>query len=294
MKLNYISVMFIILATLLGAGISFSAAAEPLRIEHAPVTLAVKGQDVLFRTQVKPGAKPVKAVTLFYAVSRDAAPYKVAMQNSGVGWYTGTISAHMTAGLSQILYYIEARDTSDATTETPWHTIAVKNPGTTPIVQPTPEEQGRSWTKPALIAGGVVLAGGAVWALSSGGGGGGDGGSTPPDGTTTNAAGTYSGTVTLCVQPPGGSSTCSSRTMTIAVDANHTVSSDTLSDGQHLEGKLAGVNFLLVTSVTTTNGTGDIQYLGAIVNNRISGSIQGTLTTPTGTGTYSGNFSASK
>lgn len=292
MKLNYSCLMFLVLASLFGAGTSFSATAEPLRIEHAPVTLAVKGQDVLFRTQVNPGAKPVKVVTLFYAVSRDAAPYKVVMQNSGVGWYTGTISAHMTAGLSQILYYIEARDTSDATTETPWYTIVVKNTGVPSTAQQAPGDQGRSWTKPALIAGGVILAGGAALALSSGGGGGGGGSS--PDGTATNAAGTYSGTVTLCVQPPGSSSSCSSRAISILIDANNTVSTDTLSDGQHLEGKLSGANFLLVASVTETNGTGDIQYLGTLVNNRISGSIQGTLTTPTGTGTYSGNFSAAK
>lgn len=292
MKLNCTCLMFLFLASLFVAGRSFSATPEPLRIEHSPVTLAVKGQEVLFRTQIKPGAKPVKAVTLFYAVSRDAAPYKVVMQNSGIGWYTGTISAQVTAGLSQILYYIEARDTSDATTETPWHTIVVNNPGTALPGQPAPALQQRSWTKPALIAGGVILAGGAALALSSGGGGG-DGSSTP-DVTTNNTAGTYGGTVTLCVQPPGSSSSCSSRAMSFAIDANNTVSSDTLAEGQRLEGKLSGANFLLVSSVSTTNGTGEIQYLGTVVNNRISGSIQGTLTTPTGTGTYSGNFSASK
>lgn len=82
--------------------------------------------------------------------------------------------------------------------------------------------------------------------------------------------------------------------MTIQIDENNTVSSDTLYEGNHMEGKLSGVNFLLVTSVAETNGTGDIQYLGTVINKRIAGSIQGTLTTGTGTGTYSGNFSAVK
>ncbi|MEI8140375.1 MAG: hypothetical protein WCI03_10965, partial [bacterium] len=125
-------------------------------------------------------------------------------------------------------------------------------------------------------------------------GGGGGGGSSTTDGTITNAAGTYNGTVTICVQPPGSGSTCSSHAMTILIDGNSLVSSDTLYEGKHLEGRLSGANFLLVSSVTTTNGTGDIQFLGTVVNNRIAGSIQGTLTTYTGTGTYSGNFNAIK
>jgi len=298
MKLKYYRLFYVALATWFASLPAFSAPAENLQIVHSPVMLAVQGQEVLFRAQVKPGAYPVKTVTLFYAVSRDAAPYKVAMQDSGAGWFTGSISADMTTGLAQLLYYIEARDNADSTAETSWYTIAVKNSGggtTTPKAvasSPTgkaPDEKGSSWTKPALIAGGVVLAGGAALALAGGGGGSGS-----SSGTTNDAAGTYSGTVTLCVQPPASSSTCSSHAMTLFIDGNGMVSSDALYEGKHLQGKLSGNNFLLVTSSTTTNGTGEIQFLGTVVNNSIAGSIQGTLTTSTGTGTYSGNFSAVK
>lgn len=292
-----IRVLFLICAlSAMACPLHIMAAGAPI-IQHSPVTVAMQGQELLFRTRVTPGKHPIKAVTLFYAVSRDAAPYKIAMQDSGTGWYTGSIPSDLTTGLNQILYYIEARDTSDTTSETPWQTVMVRNQDSSSAAAKTsmqaPEEKHASWTKPALIAGGVVLAGGAVLALASGGGGGGGGGGSS-DGSVTNAAGTYSGTVTQCVQPPDSGSYCSSRALTIFIDNSGTVSSDTLCEGKHLEGKLSGANFLLVASVTETNGTGDIQYLGTVINNRIAGSIQGTLTTSSGTGTYSGNFSAVK
>lgn len=292
-------------------------AAAALRIDHAPVTVALRGQSVMFRARAVSDAHPLKNVTLFYAVSHDAAPYKVSMYDSGGGWYTGSIPADLLSGLNQILYYIEVRDTSDATEETPWYTVAIRAPGTpppstatpppatvstpratapatkTPTAATAPEEGETSWTKPALIAGGALLVGGAAIAIANGGGGGGGGGGSSGT-TTTNAAGTFSGTVTLCFQPPGGVSSCSSRAMTLVIDPNGVVSSDTLQEGKHLESALSGDNFLLIGSVSETNQTGEIQYLGTVVNNRIAGSIQGTATTPTGVGTYSGNFSAAK
>lgn len=287
---------------LLGLAVScgfmaLSNAATPValpRIEHAPVAVSVRGQDILFRARATPGTNPIRSVTLFYAVSRDAAPFKVAMQESGAGWYTGSVSGELTSGLSQLLYYLEARDAADAVAETPWHTITVKNPAASGNagIRPSPPpsgETGSSWKKPALIAGGVLLAGGAALALTSGGGGGGGG----SDNTYTNP-GTYNGTVTLCIQPPGSSSSCTTRSMTLVIDQNGMVSSDTLHEGQHLESQLSGANFLMVASITETNGSGQVQYLGTLVNNRIYGSIQGTLTSSTGTGTYSGNFSAAK
>ena len=283
--------------------IALPSAAVPtaaLKIDHSPVTIAVRGQDVLFRVRVVPGAQPVKAVTLFYSVSRDAAPYKLAMQASGAGWFTGSISADMTAGLNQILYYIEARDTSDVTAETPWHTIAVKNPGSgvappanpapATVNQKPPAQEESSWTKPALIAGGVILAGGTALALASGGGGGGGSSGSP----TNAAAGTYGGTVTTCEQPPGSGSVCSSHAMTVLIDNTGMVSSDALYEGKHLEGKLSGSNFLLSTPVSGTNGTGEIQFLGTVVDNRIAGSVQGSFTSASGVGTYSGNFNGIK
>ena len=293
MKFKHFSLICIAWASFTAIPAFSAAPSGTLRIEHSPVTLAVQGQDVLFRAQVFPGTLPIKNVTLFYSVSRDAAPYKVTMHDTGSGWFTGSITADMAAGLKQIPYYIEARDKGDSTAETPWSTIVVKN-ADSPATGAAPKaDKGSSWTKPALIAGGVVLAGGAALALASGGGGGG-GSSSSSDSSTTNTAGTFGGSVTLCVQPPASSSTCSAHPMTIRIDENNLVSSDTLYEGKHLEGRLSGANFLLLTTVTTTNGTGEIQYLGTVINNRIAGSIQGTLTTDTGTGTYSGNFNAVK
>ena len=138
MKLNTHFLLSLLLAVWFASVPAFSAPVGTLRIEHAPITLAVKGQEVLFRAQVKSGEQPVKTVTLYYAVSRDAAPYKVAMQHSGAGWFTGTLSADITTGLNQILYYIEARNAADATVETPWYTIAVKNTGSPAATSPAP------------------------------------------------------------------------------------------------------------------------------------------------------------
>jgi hypothetical protein len=230
------------------------------------------------------------------------------MDSTGAGSFTGTIPGNLTAGLNTLLYYIEARDAADATAETPWYTIELKSslaapvaPAPAPVVTvPAPSAGGTndqkdgksSWTKPALIVGGLLLVGGAVAALSQGGGGGdGDGSS---GGSTSNSTQTYTGNATLCFQPPDASSSCSTHPITIAVDQAGNVSTDTLHEGTHLEGKLSGANFLLVASVQETNRTGEVQYLGTLVNDRIAGSIQGSATTPAGTGTYSGNFSAVK
>ena len=274
------------------------------KIDHTPVTLGIRGQSVVFRARVSGPTQAVKSVTLFYAVSRDAAPYRVAMNDSGAGVFTGSIPADMTAGLNQILYYIEARNEAGSTAETPWYTIDVKIPtGAQPepaavVAAPpaplSPERTQSSWKKPALIAGGVLLVGGAALALSSGGGGGGGDSSSSSGGATTNAAGSYSGSATTCFQPPGSNATCSTRAIAIAIDGSGNVTSDSLRDGVHLAGKLSGANFLLVTPVQEAGLNGDIQFLGTVVDNRIAGSIQGTVTGSGGTGTYSGNFSAAK
>lgn len=290
------------------------AAADPRpRIEHAPVSVAVRGQSIVLRAQVTGERQAIEKVTLFYAVSRDAAPFKAPMQNIGGASFTGTIPADLTAGLDTMLYYIEARDAADATAETPWYTIQLRSPSAAPVA-PTPavtapapaavppatpaatvsgtnDQAGgkSSWSKSALAAGGVLLVGGAIVALSQGGGGGGGGG-----GSSTNAGSTFSGTATVCFQPPDAASTCTPHPIAITIDQDGNVASDTLQEGTHLEGKLSGSNFLLVGSVQETNRTGEIQYLGTVVNDRIAGSIQGSATTPSGTGTYSGNFSAAK
>jgi hypothetical protein len=305
MLLSNLRYLLMALVSSLVTGIVFAGPGETLVIEHAPVGVGIRGQSIVLRAHVTNETRTIKQVVLFYAVSRDAAPYKTAMRESGTGWFTGTIPADLTAGPKQILYYIEARDASEATAETAWYTIDLKSPQSAatapalvaplvPAAAAEPPKDGKSsWKKPALIAGGVLLVGGAALALSGGGGGGGDDNDTPA-GTTTNMAGTYSGTATTCFQPPGGSSSCSTRAVAITIDSAGNVTSDSLREGAHLEGRLSGANFLLVAPVAEDGLTGEIQYLGTVVNNRVAGSIQGTATTAGGTGTYSGNFSTTK
>ncbi len=269
-------------------------------IDHAPVKVAVRGQNILFRAKVTPASKPIEAVTLHYAVSRDAAPYKVPMTPAGSGIYTGTVSADLTAGLPQLLYYIEARDTIGTTAETPWHSVEIKTGAPVPSTATPPKTNQQdssvtesSWKKPALIAGGALAAGGAALAImGGGGGGGGDEGGTGT--TTTNTAGTYSGTASVFFQPPSGSPSGSTYPITITISPGGTVSSDTLASGSRIEGQLSGVNFLLVAPVNEAGRTGEIQFAGVVINNRITGTVQGSATTPDGNGTYSGGFSAAK
>jgi hypothetical protein len=265
-------------------------------IDHSPVKLAVRGQNILFRAKVTDDANAVQSVTLFYSVSRDAAPYKVAMNPAGAGVYMGTVSADLTAGLQQLLYYIEAKDTLGAVDETPWYPVEIK--AGTPVASPGPATRtttapGKesSWKKPALIAGGALAVGGAALAIMGGGGGdsGGGGG-----GTATNAAGTYAGTASVYFQPPGGSLVSSTYPITIAISSKGVVTSDNLYEGAHLEGQLSGSSFQLVAPVNQADRNGEIRFIGMVNNNRIAGSVEGSATTPDGNGTYSGSFSAAK
>lgn len=281
---------------LIGFGLVVEAEHTPPVIDHSPIGVAVKGQNVIVRAAIRDDAGPIKESTLFVAVSRDAAPFRINMTHGGSNLYTGTISSDLIGSLNRIQYYIDAVDSEGLTTETPWYTIDVKSPEpgkTVPLDGgPPPVEQQKrpAWVKPALIAGGVLVAGGAVVALSGGGGGGGGSGST----TNSSVAGTYTGSATTCFQPPSANSTCSSGSITITVDAGGNVTSDTLYPGQSLQGRLSGMNFVLGATVQTADRTGQIDYIGTIVDNKIVGSIQGAARTTGGDGTYSGTFTAVK
>ena len=82
--------------------------------------------------------------------------------------------------------------------------------------------------------------------------------------------------------------------MTITIDSSGGVSTDTLYPGQRLTGRLSGGNFLLTATDQTAGRTGEIQFVGTLIDTRIVGSIQGSATTAAGTGTYSGTFNAVK
>lgn len=267
---------------------------KPPVIDHSPVKVALRGQNIIVRATITNDSGSIKEATLFVAVSRDAAPFRVAMHDTGAGVYTGTISADLLGNLDRFQYYIDAVDAQAQTTETPWYTVEVKSAEAgknAPADGGAPESESKqsSWVKPALIVGGVLAVGGAALALSHGGGS-----SSPaaPVNTATNSAGTYAGSQTTCFQPSGGSSTCASGAITITIDTASTVTSDTLYTGQHLTGQLSGNNFVLVAAVQTGGQTGQVQFLGTVVDTRIVGSITGSAKTGTGDGTYSGSFSA--
>ena len=291
--------VFIVLGVTLcfGPMVSFSSEATPPVISHSPVKVALRGQNIIVRATITNGNGAIKDATLFVAVSRDAAPFRVAMNAAGADVYTGTISADLLGNLDHFQYYIAAVNAQTLTTETPWYSVDVKASEAGKIADsaggaPESEPKTSGWVKPALIVGGVLAAGGAAIAVTHGGGG--SSSSSTTVNTATNSAGTYTGSQTTCFLPSGGASTCSSGAIAITIDTASTVASDTLYVGDHLTGRLSGNNFVLVADVQSGGQTGQVQYLGTMVDTRIVGSITGTAKTGTGDGTYSGSFSAVK
>jgi hypothetical protein len=269
----------------------------PPVIKHQPITVAAKGQGIAVRATVTDDTA-VKAVTLYYSTSKDVAPFKLQMQPAGAGVYVATIPANLLGKASLVTYYIEAADDQGATAETRWYDVSIQAPQAVPAAakggaEPArkEKEEGSFWTKPATIVGGVLLLGGATAAIiaSSSKSDHGSSSSTDPN------AGTYVGSVTTSLEFAGQTPAYSSHGMTIAIGSDGAVSSDTLYEGQHLQGTLQGSDFTLTAVVSETNLSYDIQYVGSIMNSRITGSVGGTARTGAGTnGVYYGSFYAVK
>ena len=276
-------------------------------IKHTPITLAVPGQPITIRAVVTDPSGPVKSVTLFTTTSRDAAPFKIPMQDVGAGTYLGTIPANLVGGGSKLSYYIEAVGGQDATAETPWYGIGFRAPPVAPVPVAAATNQRPAgataseksfWQEHKVLIGGLsaaALVGGGLLAANAGhGGGGGSSGGGGTGGSVTNA-GTYVGSVTLCLALSGSAPACSSHSATFTVVSTGIISSDDLYPKQHLEGQLSGEDFELVANVADTNLTGQIHYIGVLFGSRLAGTVQGTATTTAGTpGTYSGTFGATK
>lgn len=259
---------------------------RPPVIKHEPVKAAARGQSVSIRAVVHDPDDAVVSVTLYYAVSKDAAPFKAPMQSLGAGAYVGVIPAGVIADAERFSYYIEAIDQAGLVSETPWYVVKVQSASADRQTAVSGDNGKSSWKKAALVAG-VVGAGvaGAV-AISQSGGGGSGSGNNPE-------AGTYSGTATTYVEIPGQPLDYDTNPITIIIDSNGIVSSDNLLEGEHLEGLLIGNDFLLTAQTKGTNYTGEIRYNGTVAGGRITGAIQGTLTTDNGAaGSYSGTFHA--
>jgi hypothetical protein len=273
------------------------------QISHVPVTTAIRGQGITLKAKVTDDHSHIEAVTLYYTLSKDAAPFDVVMKSVGLDLYLGTIEAGVLAGIHSLTYYIEAQDELGATTETPWQMIEVRDPkkgadAATPATKIAPsntEEEGATWP---YVVGGVVLIGGGAALLAGGGGGGGggdDSGSTNPPSSA--AAGTYGGSITTCATPGEGGPTCESHGMSIIIDSAGKVFSDSVREGESLNSTLSGSDFTLTASVNEPDSqlTGQIIYNGTVLgDSRIVGSIGGSAASPTGSVTYSGSFSASK
>ncbi len=275
---------------------------QPPIIRHEPVTLAQAGQPLTVRAFVSDDSGQIRSVTLFYSTSSDAAPSRVAMENSGAGSFFGTLPPAMLVGGKPIAYYIEALDLNSTAAETPWYTIAVRSASDTSTLALTSNTatnpaaiapvQRSLWRQPAVIAGGAaLLVGGTVAAIALGGGGSGSGGG----GTTTNNyAGLYTGSATTCFALPGAPPGCTTWPITITIDISGTARSDNLHPGASMQAAMSMDSFVMSAPVINTNFNGNIRYVGTVYSNgRISGYIEGAATTAAGTnGAYSGAFNA--
>lgn len=300
-----------------------SVRAEGLTIAHDAIPFAVRGQPLTLKAKVGGDGEP-EAVTLYYALFRDAAPFRVPMKSTGLGYYVGTIEASVVTGVDAFSYYIEAQDKNGAITETPWYEVPIRKAESKPepaaasaaaLPMPRPagpaapapviaapvERKARaengdgSWKTPALIAGGAAVVLGGAYAISEGGGssGGGEedgdnggGGEEPVD-----PQGTYAGNVTTCLTSTGGVTSCDSGAMSIVIDVNKVVFSETIKPGQQLTDNLDNNAFTLVSVVDDAGVTRTINFEGNLVGTKIIGSVSGSASDG---GTYSGSFSANK
>jgi len=262
---------------------SAGLAATP-RIEHTPVTVGVQGQALMVRARVTAQGPAVRAVSLHYSTSRDAAPFSVPMQSTTANTFIGTIPGGILGSVGSLTYYISAEDASGTTAETPWYTVRVDG------AAGESEDSGRPrWVKPVLIGGGVAAAAGAAAIIidsqrsekSVGGG-------------TSDAAGTYRGTSTQCEALADAVPVCQTRLISIVVQEDGVIRSNDLRPGVAMESRLSGSSFVLTARVDDPSGSGEIRYVGSVSGGRAFGTIEGTSGTGTNTVTYSGVFSADK
>jgi hypothetical protein len=281
-----------------------AGAARALTISHDPVPFAVRGQPLTLRAKVE-GASPPQSVTLYYQLFKDAAPFRVAMKSSGLGYYVGAIEANLLSGVDSVSYYIEAQDADGLLAETEWYVVKLRDPrpserapaaalppapspaGPAPAVSAPEGESASSWRTPALIAGGaaVVLGGAYLISESGGGGGGGSGGD-----SATNAPGTYVGTVVFCSTPPSAPTVCDTDPFSLLIDSRNVVYSDTIFPGRQLTSPLVNNRFTFTAPVDG----GAIVYNGAWANDTVVGQISGSATSVGGRVVYSGTFGANK
>lgn len=270
-----------------------AAMAAP-KIEHTAVTVQVRGQPMTVRARVTDAHRAIKSVIFWHSASKDAAPFEEPMSLTSPGCYVCTVPENIFAEQGEISYYISAENIVGEMSETPWHKVSIRTPQPGAVPAPGGKTQERpKWVVPALIAGGVALAaGGALIAANSGGDSGGGGSSGSLD--LEKAAGTYTGEVSLRTEPPGGPAALATQACTITVARDGTVSSSDLRAGSNLTAKISGNSFVFVAPVAESGLTGEIRYVGTVVDGRIVGTLQGSATGSAGQTLYGGIFSAVK
>lgn len=294
--------LFVSLAMALQPLAARAEANKPPVIAHDPVTYAIGGHSLTLKAKVTDAAPGVQDVTLYYALFRDAAPFRVPMKPSGLDFYVGTIDASMIKDVKTIAYYIEAQDKDGAIVETPWYSVEFrKADAATPAAAVAPQaaapaqEEGTNWKTVGLVGLGVVaVAAGAVALSGGGGGGGGDGGGNNTN--VANVAGTYNGSVTTCLTVSGQPPSCESHNCTIVIDSKGVVFSETLLSGEQMTASLNGSRFVLSGQIENQGSVSNavLNYDGTVADGRIVGSVNGSANTSGGPGSYSGSFSATK
>jgi hypothetical protein len=246
------------------------------------------GQPLMIRARITDDSGEVQSATLYYSVSKDAAPFPVPMQSAGSSVYVGSVPDSVLRNAAELTYYIEAVDRAGVTAETAWYPVKVQTATSKPAgSSESGAKSGRPrWVTPALIAGGAAVVIGGVLVASSGGDS-----KNPP---APSVAGTYSGSATTCYLPPGGTQSCSSSPATIVIDDQGGVRSTDLRPGTTLQGSMSGSAFVLTAPVNEPGRSGEIRYTGTVIDGRIAGIVDGSDTTPTGVGAYSGAFSAAR
>jgi len=298
-------ILAVLTCTILFAGAQNKTAHKPPVIKHEPVLTAVREQPISVRAVVTSSSAELKSVSLCFTTSKDAAPSKIAMQDSGAGTYFGSIPSTFLKGVKEVAYYIEALDDQAVASETRWYTVKLQapqsagsssQPTVSPTNQPPSSEGGSSWKVPAIIAGGTIAVVGGAIALASDGSNSSSTNTTTGSTTTNSTSGTYTGTATKYLLMSGAASpTGSSYAVIISISSAGVVTTDTLEPGSHMQGQLSGSDFQLTAQISATNLTGQIAFFGSVANSRITGTISGSVAATSGTnGIYSGIFSASK
>ncbi len=295
----------VILCALLVSAVRGEANPPPV-IKHQPVAVAVRGQPVTILATVTDDSGVVKTVTLFYSLSKDAAPFRTAMKSSGANLYYGTIPASMVGDAASLSYYVEAMDNLDTTAETPYHTIEIKEevlseapsaakPPAGKSAPPGGKEEPRksNLLGISLIAGAAVAVVAGAWLAAD------KNKDDSSDSSSGNlvTAGNYSGTSTECLTLSGSTPSCTTRAIEIEIETDGKVRSSTLRAGYNLEATVAGNDFALVADLSlgsATGVTGQVYYNGTVTDDRIIGTITGSQQSSSGAGSYSGSFSATR